>query len=46
MAGAGFKDFTAGDILTAAQVDEYLMQQTVMRFANTAARTIELFNRY
>jgi hypothetical protein len=42
MAGAGFKDFTAGDILTAAQVDEYLMQQTVMRFANAAARTTAL----
>jgi len=42
MAGAGFKDFTAGDILTAAQVDEYLMQQTVMRFADAAARTTAL----
>jgi hypothetical protein len=42
MAGAGFKDFTAGDILTATQVDEYLMQQTVMRFASAAARTTAL----
>ena len=42
MAGAGFKDFTAGDILTATQVDEYLMQQTVMRFADSAARTTAL----
>jgi len=42
MAGAGFKDFTAGDILTAAQVDTYLMQQSVMRFANSSARTTAL----
>lgn len=42
MAGAGFKDFTAGDILTATQVDEYLMQQTVMRFADATARTTAL----
>lgn len=42
MAGAGFKDFVAGDILTASQVDEYLMQQSVMRFASAAARTSAL----
>jgi len=39
MAGAGFKDFVAGDVLTADQVDTFLMQQSVMRFANAAART-------
>lgn len=38
MAGAGFKDFTAGEILTADDVDTFLMQQTVMVFAGTAAR--------
>lgn len=38
MAGAGFKDFTAGEVLTATDVDTYLMQQTVMVFAGTAAR--------
>ena len=38
MAGAGFKDFAAGEILTADDVDQYLMQQTVMVFAGTAAR--------
>jgi hypothetical protein len=38
MAGAGFKDFVAGDVLTAAQVDTYLMQQSIMNFAGTAAR--------
>jgi hypothetical protein len=42
MAGAGFKDFTAGAVLTATQVDTYLMQQTVMVFASGAARTSAL----
>jgi hypothetical protein len=42
MAGAGFKDFTAGAVLTADQVDTYLMQQTVMVFASSAARTTAL----
>jgi hypothetical protein len=37
MAGAGFKDFTAGSILTASQVDTYLMHQAVMRFTTTSA---------
>lgn len=37
MAGAGFKDFTAGDILRASEVDTYLMHQAVMRFASTSA---------
>lgn len=39
MAGAGAKLFVSGDVLTAAQVNTYLMDQTVMRFANEAART-------
>lgn len=38
MAGAGFKDFTAGEVLTANDVDQYLMQQSIMVFAGTAAR--------
>ena len=38
MAGLGYKDFTAGAVLTAAQVDGYLMEQAVMNFAGTAAR--------
>lgn len=38
MAGAGATLFTAGSILTAAQVNTYLMDQTVMRFANSGAR--------
>lgn len=36
--GSGFKDFAAGDILTAADVDGYLMRQTVMTFADASAR--------
>lgn len=39
MAGAGFKTFVDGDILTAAEVNTYLMEQAVMRFADSAART-------
>lgn len=34
----GFLDFTDGNILTAAQVDDYLMRQANMRFASAAAR--------
>ena len=39
MAGAGFKTFAAGDVLTADDVNTYLMQQTVMVFASESART-------
>ena len=39
MAGAGAKLFTSGSVLTAAQVNTYLMDQAVMRFADAAART-------
>ena len=42
MAGAGFKTFNTGDVLTAADVNTYLMQQTVMVFADSAARTTAL----
>lgn len=35
---SGYKDFVAGDPLTAAQVDGYLMRQSVMVFDTTAAR--------
>jgi hypothetical protein len=38
----GFKDFAPGDILTAADVDDYLMRQAVMRFADGSARTTAL----
>ena len=36
-AGLGFKDFTTGEVLTAADVDGYLMQG-VWVFASAAAR--------
>jgi hypothetical protein len=42
MAGAGYKLFVTGDVLTAAQVNTYLQEQTVMRFASAAARTSAL----
>lgn len=38
MAGAGVRLFTAGSVLTASQVNDYLMDQVVARFANSAAR--------
>ena len=38
MAGAGFKTFATGDVLTASDVNTYLMQQTVMAFADATAR--------
>lgn len=39
MAGAGFKTWAAGDVLTAAQLNTYIQQQVVMVFASSAART-------
>ena len=33
-----FKDFAAGDVLTAADVDDFLMRQTVMTFDDSTAR--------
>ena len=42
MAGLGYRDFTVGQVLTSAQVDGYLMQQTVMVFADSSARTTAL----
>lgn len=36
--GAGFKNFAAGNVLTADDVDGYLMRQAVMSFASAAAR--------
>ena len=38
MAGAGTKLFIDGQILTAAQVNTYLQDQVIMRFANAATR--------
>jgi len=42
MAGAGYKLFNTGDVLTAAQVNTYLNEQAVMVFASSAARTSAL----
>ena len=42
MAGAGYKLFNTGDVLTAAQVNTYLNEQTVMVFADATARTTAL----
>ena len=39
MAGAGYKAFADGDVLTAAQVQTFLQDQAVMRFADSSART-------
>lgn len=42
MAGAGYKLFNTGDVLTAAQVNTYLQEQAVMVFADASARTTAL----
>lgn len=39
MAGAGFKTWAAGDVLTAAQLNTYIQEQVVMVFASSAARS-------
>ena len=39
MAGAGFRTFSVGEVLTATNVNTYLMQQAVMVFATAAARS-------
>ncbi len=36
--GSGFKTFTAGAVLTASDMNNYLMEQSIMYFATTAAR--------
>lgn len=38
MAGAGIRVFSSGEILTAAQVNQYLMDQVITRFADAATR--------
>jgi len=42
MAGAGFHSYTTGDVLTAAQVQNNLQDQTIMVFADSAARDTAL----
>jgi hypothetical protein len=38
--GSGFKNFTAASVLTASDVNNFLMEQTVMSFASTGARDV------
>jgi hypothetical protein len=38
MAGAGAKLFTSGSVLTASDVNTYLMDQTIMKFTSTTTR--------
>jgi hypothetical protein len=38
MAGAGYRTFIAGEVLTADNVQSYLQDQAIMVFAGTAAR--------
>ena len=42
MAGAGFKTWTAGEVVTAAGLNTYIQQQAVMVFASAAARSAAL----
>jgi hypothetical protein len=38
MSGSGFKTFNSGDVLTASDVQNYLMDQAVTQFADATAR--------
>tara|TARA_Y100000114_G_scaffold67646_1_gene61986 strand:- start:1367 stop:1579 length:213 start_codon:yes stop_codon:yes gene_type:complete len=38
VAGAGFKTFASGDVLTASDVQTFIMEQQVMVFADSTAR--------
>ena len=40
--GSGFKNFTAASVLTASDVNNYLMEQSVMSFASTGARDVAI----
>jgi hypothetical protein len=40
--GSGFKNFTAASVLTASDVNNFLMEQTVMSFASTGARDVQV----
>lgn len=42
MAGSGWRTFSAGAVLTAAQVQNYLQDQVVQVYTNSAARTSAL----
>jgi hypothetical protein len=38
LAGAGFKSFANGQVLLAQEVNEYMMEQQIMVFADSTAR--------
>jgi hypothetical protein len=38
--GSGFQTFVAGSVLTASEVNNFLMEQSVMSFASAAARAL------
>jgi hypothetical protein len=40
--GSGFKNFTAASVLTASDVNNFLMEQSVMSFASTGARDVQI----
>ena len=40
--GSGFKTFTTASVLTASDVNNYLMEQSVMSFASTGARDVQI----
>jgi hypothetical protein len=40
--GSGFKTFTTASVLTASDVNNFLMEQTVMSFASTGARDTQI----
>ena len=42
--GSGFKNFTAASVLTASDVNNYLMEQSVMSFASTGARDTQIIS--
>jgi hypothetical protein len=41
MSGSGFKTFVDGDVLTAAEVNGFLMKQTVVFYSTTTARDLD-----
>ena len=42
MAGQGFRTFVSGEVLTAANVQGYLMEQSVMAFTSASARDVAI----
>ena len=40
--GSGFRTFTTSEVLTASNVQNYLMEQSVMSFASTGARDVAI----